>query len=198
MSASSPRSERSRSSMPADRAWHVALQGVGAHFPGSYADHVVDRHHPHLAIPDLVGAGRGHHRFGDAGDILVLGQDLDPHLGHEVDGVLGAPVDLGVAPLAAETLGLRDGHALHTEAAQRFLDVVDLEGLDDGGDELHRILPIEPKSPKLYAVSACWLRSRPCASWSSVTRSPIVMSITLARMNEITKVYTMVATTAVS
>ncbi len=47
-----------------------------------------------------------------------LGEDLDADLGHEVDGVLGAPVDLGVAPLAAESLDLGHGHTLHTEAPQ--------------------------------------------------------------------------------
>ena len=38
---------------------------------------------------------------------LVVDQDLDPDLGHEVDRVLGAPVDLGVAPLPAVAAGPR-------------------------------------------------------------------------------------------
>ena len=47
----------------------------------------------------------------DALDVVVVDEDLDPHLRHEVDGVLRAPVDLGVAALAAEALHLGDGHA---------------------------------------------------------------------------------------
>ena len=41
-------------------------------------------------------------RLDDAVDVGVVDDDLEPHLRHEVDAVLGAPVHLGVAPLAAE------------------------------------------------------------------------------------------------
>jgi hypothetical protein len=43
-----------------------------------------------------------------------------------------------VAALAAEALHLRDGHAGDADLRERRADVVELEGLDDGGDELHR------------------------------------------------------------
>ena len=61
---------------------------------------------------------------------VVLDEHLDPHLGHEVDGVLGAPVDLGVAPLPAVAAGLGDRQALDAEGLQRRLDLVELVRLD--------------------------------------------------------------------
>ena len=42
-----------------------------------------------------------------------------------------------MAPLAAEALDLGDGHALDADGAEGVLDLVELEGLDDCGDELH-------------------------------------------------------------
>ena len=69
---------------------------------------------------------------------VVAHRDLDARLRHEVDDVLGAAVELGVAALAAEALHLRDGHAGDADLRERRADVVELEGLDDGGDEFHR------------------------------------------------------------
>ena len=43
----------------------------------------------------------------DGVHLVVVDEDLELHLGHEVDRVLGAPVDLGVAALAAEAPGPR-------------------------------------------------------------------------------------------
>src|SRR5690606_5450822 len=54
--------------------------------------------------------------------------------------VLGAAIELGVALLAAEALDLGDGDALHADGRERLADFVELEGLDDGGDEFHVFL----------------------------------------------------------
>ena len=51
--------------------------------------------------------------------------------------VLGAAVGLTVAALAAEALDLGDGHALDADLGEGGLHVLQLEGLDNGGDELH-------------------------------------------------------------
>ena len=122
-------------------------------------------------------------------------EDLEAHLRHQVDGVLRAPVDLGVAPLAAEAAGLADGHALDAERLQRALHLVEHVGLDDRGHELHALTPFSASSesvrwaaaapsapversvparlPRSYAVSACSTLSTPSSSWSSATRNPI-------------------------
>ena len=68
---------------------------------------------------------------------MVRNDDLDLDLGQEVDGVLAAPVELGVALLASEAAHLGHGHADHPDRGERFLDVVELERLDDGLDLFH-------------------------------------------------------------
>jgi len=58
-------------------------------------------------------------------------------VGQEVDHVLGAAVELGVALLATEALDLGDGDAGDADFAERLADVVQLERLDDGHDHFH-------------------------------------------------------------
>src|SRR6059058_2488554 len=55
--------------------------------------------------------------------------------------VFGTTVDLGVAALAAEAAGLGHRDARDAERLERLADVVELERLDDGGDEPHSGLP---------------------------------------------------------
>ena len=66
---------------------------------------------------------------------VVLDEDLDADLGDEVDGVLGTPVHLRLAALAAEAPDLGDGHALDAGGEQRILHLRHLVGLDDRRDQ---------------------------------------------------------------
>jgi hypothetical protein len=77
------------------------------------------------------------HRVDDRFRVRVGHDDLDPYLGHEIDPVLGAPVHLGVAALAAVSAGLGDGQAVHAELLQSGLHLVEAVRSDDRGDELH-------------------------------------------------------------
>src|SRR5207302_9571917 len=96
-----------------------------------------------------------------------------------------------------------DCQALHPERLQRFLDVVELERLDDRGDELHADAPSvrltvwcearwpgeNPPAatpPKPYAVSACSTVSMPSCSSSGVRRRPITQSMPWPRMTDAT------------
>src|SRR5690606_38791441 len=115
------------------------LEGIRAAFAGADTDHGVDGGDPHLAVTDLAGVGGGGHRVDHLVDACVVGDDLDLQLGHEVDGVLGAAVDLGVALLPAVALHLADRHPQHAELFERGADVVESERLDDGGDQLHDV-----------------------------------------------------------
>ena len=60
--------------------------------------------------------------------------DFDPQLGQEIHDVFCAPVNLGVALLAAETLHLGHGHAVDPDLGQGLTDLFKLEGFDDCGD----------------------------------------------------------------
>ena len=68
---------------------------------------------------------------------------LDLHLGQEVDDVLGAAVQLGVALLAAEALDLGHRDALHADGRERLAHFVELERFDDGCDQLHGCFSFE-------------------------------------------------------
>src|SRR5699024_1053880 len=68
-----------------------------------------------------------------------------PHLpvtAPAVAGGAGAAVDLGVPSLAAESGGLGDGEARDAVLAQGVGDRLQGVGLDDGGDQLHRLSPV--------------------------------------------------------
>jgi hypothetical protein len=90
-----------------------------------------------LAVADLAGAGRAFDGLDHTVDDGVVDRRFDLHLGQEVDDVLGAAVQLGVALLAPEALHLGHRDALHADAAECFTHFVELERLDDGSHHLH-------------------------------------------------------------
>src|ERR1051325_6901639 len=106
-------------------------------FAGADADDLLELEHEDLAVADLAGV----RRFFDGLDRLLehlrLDRCLDLHLGEEVDDILGAAIELGVALLPAKALYFRDGDALHADRGQRFADFVELEGFDDCRYEFH-------------------------------------------------------------
>ncbi len=70
-------------------------------------------------------------------DKAIANDQLDLDLRQEIDDVLGAAIELGVALLAPESLHLRDGESGDADLRQRFADLVQLERLDDRFDFLH-------------------------------------------------------------
>ena len=129
------------------------LEGIAIAFACSDAHRVIDRCHEDLPVADLAGS-RG---FRDGLDGLVRDFVRDGHLnsnlGHEINLIFGAPVDLRVALLAAIAYDLGDGHAVDPGARERLSHRSELEWLDDGCNELH-----EPFSvwiiPGGYAIFA--------------------------------------------
>src|SRR5262249_15518739 len=99
---------------------------VRTRFSGANASHALDGQDPHLAVADLARARRLGDRLGHAGRVVVLHEDLDLHLGHEVDRVLGPAVHLGVAALTTETLDLGHRESVHAELLDCRLHVVEL------------------------------------------------------------------------
>src|SRR5262249_57291006 len=120
--------------------------------------------------------------------VAVVHDDLDPDLRHQRDVVLRAPVDLGVALLAAVAADLADGHPGDAEGLERLADVLPLVRLDHRGHELHalapslsagatvdfastEVVPLPPPPPRpawrSYAVSPCCWESMPSTSPSS-------------------------------
>jgi hypothetical protein len=118
---------------------------VHAALAGADAGERLDGRDPDLAVADLVGASRRDDGVDHTVDVRVVHDDLDAGLRGEEHLVLGATVGLAVAALASEALHLRDGHALDADTRQGVLHIVELERLDDCGDELHDFASLPDK-----------------------------------------------------
>src|SRR6266487_3660768 len=105
-------------------------------FAGADAHRVLETEHEDLAVADLAGLGRAGDGFGDFVDLVSGDRDFDLELGQEAHGIFGAPIDFGMALLAAIPLDFSDG--------QPVADLVELEWLDDGHDEFHENPPLGP------------------------------------------------------
>src|SRR6476659_6536431 len=104
-------------------AFAIALEGVWPHLAGADPHHAIDVGDPQLAVADLARASGLRDRVDHAVRVVIVDDDLDPHLRHEVHLVLGAPVHLGVAALASESLHVARRQAAHADAAQGVLDL---------------------------------------------------------------------------
>src|SRR5262249_58075511 len=111
-------------------------------------------------------------------------------LGEEIGPVPGPTVELRVALLAAEALGLGGRNALQAHLLQRLLHLVELEGLDDRLDFFHCVSVSDPTGggdpgsgrelvsrvhakPGFLAKAAAYqvvVRARRRASWGSAGR----------------------------
>src|SRR5688500_4459035 len=120
-------------------SFFIAFSLKGGHigFAGADADDLLQVENENLAVADLAGIGRALDGLDGLLEQLGLHRGLDLHLGQEIDHVLRAAVELGVAFLAAEALDLGDGDSLHPDRGERFAHLVELERLDDGGNEFH-------------------------------------------------------------
>src|ERR1700730_3677946 len=92
------------------------------------------------SVADLAGARRLDDRLdGVVGDV-VLDDDLELHFREQVDVVLLAPIDGGMALLLAVSPDLGDGHAADAQLLQRIAHLIDFVRPDDTLDQLHRCL----------------------------------------------------------
>src|SRR5213595_2547281 len=115
----------------------MRLQRVLVALARADAHRRLDRIDEDLAVADVAGLGRAGDHFGDLVHEVVRNDDLDLDLGKEVDRLLAAAVELGVALLPAEAAHLRHGHPDHPDGGERLLDVVQLERLDNRLDLFH-------------------------------------------------------------
>ena len=102
------------------------------------SDGFVDAGDEDFAVADFAGAGGAD----DGGDGLFLERigddDFDFDLRQEIDGVFAAAVELGVSFLTAVPSRFQDGHAFNAGFEERVFDGVQLGGLEDGFDLLHK------------------------------------------------------------
>ena len=103
----------------------------GAALPGADTDGFVDRRDEYLAVTDATCLGRVLDGIDNAFEEGILNHDLDFHLRQEIDDIFSAAIELGMAFLATESLCFQDGDALNADVVKRFLDLIELERLDD-------------------------------------------------------------------
>jgi len=115
---------------------------------GQHPDHVVHGDHPDLAVTDPARPRGGGQRLDGGVQRRFVDQHLHPHLRDEVDLVLGAPVDLGVAALTTVALRLRHRHTCHPDSLERGLHRLQGVRLDDRGYQLHGAHPPTSTRPQ--------------------------------------------------
>src|SRR5215831_9528431 len=107
--------------MPGELRSRQLLDCIWAALAGADTNCLVDRSHKDLAVADAAGVSRLLYRLDCPLDERILHDDLDLHLGQEVDHVFGAAVELGVALLTAEALCLGHGDPLDADFVQGLL-----------------------------------------------------------------------------
>src|SRR6056297_4174829 len=113
------------------------LERVRTVLTGADADCLFDGADENLAVADLVGL-RGVDDGLDGGiDLIVVEYHVDLYLGQEIHHVFGPAIKFGMALLAPEPLDLDHRKALNACFLQRFLHLVEFEGLDDRFDLFH-------------------------------------------------------------
>jgi hypothetical protein len=80
--------------------------------------------------------------------------DLDLHLGQEINHVLGPTIEFGVALLAAESLDLGHGQAGDANLRQRFTHFVELEWFDDRFNFFHGLGSREDRKEIVSEITA--------------------------------------------
>src|SRR5579864_689094 len=111
--------------------------------PGADAYHALDIGDEDLAVADLAGLGGLHDGLDHLINQVAAHGHLDTGLRNEVDYVLRATVELGMSTLPSKAFHLGHRHARHSDVRERRAYVVELERLDDRGDQFHgRDLPL--------------------------------------------------------
>lgn len=110
----------------------------------------------------LAGVRHRDDRAITAPDTLSRTADFDSDFGNEVHGVIGAAVNLGLPRLPTKALHLIDDHSFDPGTNKRTFHVLELEWLDDGGDELWVVSPdhIPPFTPSNAAAFECSSRAQ--------------------------------------
>src|ERR1700735_4896637 len=130
-----------------------ALDGAGVALACSNAHDLLEIKNKYFPVPNFAGFGRPHDRFDHEIDEPVINRNLDFRLRHELNDILGAAINLGVSALPAKAPHFRDGQPPNPDVAHRPSNLVELEGFDDRGYELH------PTEDPCTAPTAAWRKA---------------------------------------
>src|SRR2546425_10476519 len=122
--------------------------GCFAGLAGADPHDLFDRGDEDLAVADLSRSRRFDNRFYRALDQIVGDDYLDLDLGQEIDNVLRAAIELGMALLAAEALDFRHRKTADADLGERLAHLVELERLDDRFDFFHCCSSVSSGAPQ--------------------------------------------------
>src|SRR5207342_2917930 len=101
------------------------------------AHRMFNREHEHLPVADLAGLGGSHNDIDRLVNQVVRHHYFHFHLRQKIHRVFASPVNFGVPFLPAKTFDLSDGHPFDAELCERFLNLFELERLNDGFQFFH-------------------------------------------------------------
>lgn len=120
-------------------------------FAGTDSQHLFEGRHEYFAIANFAGLGAVDYSLDDFVHSIIGNGHLYFRFRQEIDDVLGAAIELGVAALTAKAFYLAHRHALNSNLTQGIPDVVESEGFYDSRDKLHTEVSIsEPGAGILY------------------------------------------------
>src|ERR1700737_4037720 len=107
------------------------------------ANRVFHWQHENFAVADFSGLGSAY----DGGDRFLYHvgpeHDFHFHFRQKIDGVFAATIDFGMTFLATEAFHFGHGHTFNTKLGEGFLDLLELERLDDRFQFFHSDVPAQ-------------------------------------------------------
>jgi len=128
------------------------LECCGVALAGADAHGVIEAKHEDLAVADLAGLGGAGDGADDLVDLVAGDRDFDLDFRQEAHRILGPTIDFRVPLLTPVTFDFGNCEPLHADGGQSVTDLVQLEGFNNGHDDLHGFDP--RLSPFVYVRSA--------------------------------------------
>src|SRR5690349_17116275 len=100
------------------------MKGARTPLAGADPDDFVDGAHEDLPVADLIGPRHLADGLEDSLDLVVIDDDLEGELRHQIDGVLGSSVELAVPALASMSERFAHRHPPHAGRPKTVLHLV--------------------------------------------------------------------------
>jgi len=113
------------------------LQRVFTALACANADDFFYRRYEYLAVTNMAGSRNAHQSLDYVFGHFVLDDDLNSHLGNEINDIGGAAVDFLLSTGSSEAFDFGNCHSLDPDFAQAILYVIELERFDNGFDLFH-------------------------------------------------------------
>ena len=101
------------------------------------ADNLLDIEYENLAVADLSRVGRIPYGLNSCLQQVICDNRLNLHFGQKIDDIFCPSIELRMSFLSAEALYFRYSQAVDADFGKRLSNIIEFEGLDDGGNLLH-------------------------------------------------------------